>query len=181
MKELEGALGQLNAVVASRDVLRVGYKGQKGGDSMLNVDATAARDISLGKRAGSLAKQGETRLAAGQKMGSAKATRKQRMSKDNPESSTNIGSDTPVPKRTGRGPGQIQKTPAVKYRDPASDRTWSGRERRPNWLNWDAGLYLVSNLQVANGSKPDRSLKRGLRGHSRFIPGVGTAVPHDST
>jgi DNA-binding protein H-NS len=150
---LEEALGQLDAVDASRNVLRVEYQGQKGADSMLNTDSTAARDISPGKRSGSRGKQAGARSATAQKTMAAKAPRKQRISKENSEASTNIGSDTPGPKR--RGPGKKQKAPAVKYRDPASDKTWSGRGRKPNWLSGDADQYLVSNLRATDGGNPD--------------------------
>ena len=150
---LEKALGQLDAVDASRNVLRVEYQSQKGSDSMLNTDSAAARDVSPGKGSSAREKQGGTQSASAQKMVSAKAPRKQRISKGSPEASTNTVSDMPGPKR--RGPGKKQKIPAVKYRDPASDKTWSGRGRRPNWLSGDVDQYLVSNLRVANGGNPD--------------------------
>jgi DNA-binding protein H-NS len=153
VKELEGALGQLDAVDASRDVLRVEYQGQKGGDSMLHTDSAGAKNISPSKRSGSREKQIDARSSAATKMASAKAPRKQRIAKEKPEASTNIGSGTSGPKR--RGPGKKQKASAVKYRDPASDKTWSGRGRRPNWLNGDTDQYLVSNLHVAKGGNPD--------------------------
>jgi DNA-binding protein H-NS len=150
---LEEALGQLDAVDASRNVLRIEYQGQKGSDSMLNTDSTAARDISPGKRSGAREKQGGPQSASAQKMVSAKAARKQRIAKEKPEASTNIDSGTPGPKR--RGPGKKQKASAVKYRDPASDKTWSGRGRRPNWLSGDADQYLVSNLRASSAGNPD--------------------------
>lgn len=153
--ELEGALVQLDAVDASRNVLRVEYQGQKDSDSMLNTDFTAARDISLGKRSGFREKQADTRSATAQKMVSAKAPRKQRVSKENPDGSSNILGDTPKPKR--RGPGKKQKAAAVKYRDPASDKTWSGRGRKPNWLRGDTDQYLMSNQRATNGGNPDAS------------------------
>jgi DNA-binding protein H-NS len=153
VKELEGALGQLDAVDASRDVLRIEYQGQKGGDSMLNTDSTATKNISPGKKSGSREKQVDARSSSAQKMVSAKAPRKQRISKEKSKVSTNIGSDTSGPKR--RGPGKKQKASAVKYRDPASDKTWSGRGRKPNWLSGDADQYLVSNLPASSAGNPD--------------------------
>ena len=150
---LEEALGQLDAVDASRNVLRVEYQGQKGSDSMLNTDSTAARDIFPSERSGAREKQVGARSATAQKTVSAKAPRKQRISKEKPEASANIGSDTSGPKR--RGPGKKRKASAVTYRDPASDKTWSGRGRRPNWLSGDADQYLVSNLRASSAGNPD--------------------------
>jgi DNA-binding protein H-NS len=134
-------------------VLRIEYQGQKGGDSMLNTDSTATKNISPGKKSGSREKQVDARSSSAQKMVSAKAPGKQRISKEKSKVSTNIGSDTSGPKR--RGPGKKQKASAVKYRDPASDKTWSGRGRKPNWLSGDADQYLVSNLRASNGGNPD--------------------------
>jgi DNA-binding protein H-NS len=151
--ELEGALGQLDAVDASRNVLRLEYQGKKGADSMLNTDSTAVRDIASGKRSGSGEKQVVARSATARKTVSAKVPRKQRILKENPLASTNIGSDMPSPKR--RGPGKKQKASTVKYRDPGSDETWSGRGRKPSWMRGDADQYLVSNLRVDNGGNPD--------------------------
>jgi DNA-binding protein H-NS len=165
-------------VDASRDVLQVEYQGQKGGDLILNMDSTATKDISPGKRAGTRGKQGETRSAAAQKTVSAKAPRKRRISKESAGASSDIVGDTPKPKR--RGPGKKQKALAVKYRDPASDKTWSGRGRKPSWMRGDADQYLVSNLRVVNGGNPDAAeprpqirlkLKAGLKDHSGSMPG----------
>lgn len=37
---------------------------------------------------------------------------------------------------SSRGRGRVAKAKGVaKYRDPASGRTWSGKGRKPNWLN----------------------------------------------
>ena len=141
--ELEGALGQLDAVDASRNVLRVEYQGENGGDSMLNMDSTAARDVPSGKRSASRDKQA----------GEAKAPRKQRALKEKPGASTNVVGDTPKPKR--RGPGKKQKAPAVKYRDPASGKTWLGRGRKPSWLRGNADQYLISGLRANIDGNPD--------------------------
>jgi DNA-binding protein H-NS len=139
-------------VDASRDVLRIEYQGQKGGDSMLNTDSAAPRNISSGKRSGPRKKQQGARSATAQKKVSTKAPRKQRILRESAGAPSDIGGDTPKPKR--RGTGKKQKAPAAKYRDPASDKTWSGRGRKPNWLGGDADQYLESNLRAANGTNP---------------------------
>lgn len=151
--ELERALGQLNAVDASRDVLRVEYQGQKGGASMLGMDADAAKDGVSGKRPGPRGKRGGARATTAQNVVPAKRPKKQRMSTADLEATPSGIGDTPTPRR--RGPGKKQKTPAVKYRDPASGKTWSGRGRKPAWLSGDADQYLVSNLRASNGANPD--------------------------
>lgn len=156
MKELEGALGQLDAVEASRDVLRIEYQGREGGESMLNTDSGAARNNSPGKRSGSREKQEGVRSATAQKKVLTKAPKKQRISKENAGAPSDMVGDTPKSKR--RGPGKKQKATVVMYRDPASDKTWSGRGRKPNWLSGDADQYLVSNLRATNGTNSDTAL-----------------------
>jgi DNA-binding protein H-NS len=120
---------------------------------MLNTDSAAAKNISPDKSSDSREKQVDARSSTAKKMMSAKVPRQQRISKEKPQASTNIGSDTSGPKR--RGPGKKQKASAVKYRDPASDKTWSGRGRKPNWLSGDADQYLVSNLRASSAGNPD--------------------------
>lgn len=155
MKELEGALGQLDAVEASRDVLRIEYQGREGGESMLHTDSGAARNNSLGKRSGSREKQEGVRSTTAQKKVLTKAPRKKRILKENAGAPSDMVGDTPKPKPKRRGPSKKQKATVVMYRDPASDKTWSGRGRKPNWLSGDADQYLVSNLRATNGTNSD--------------------------
>jgi DNA-binding protein H-NS len=113
-------------VDASRNILWVEYQDQKAGGSMLNMGSTAARDISPGKRTSSREK----------KTVASKAMRKQQALKENVDASSYIASDMPMPKR--KGPGKKQEVPAVKHRDPASEKTWSGRGRKLSRMRGDA-------------------------------------------
>jgi DNA-binding protein H-NS len=151
--ELEKALGQLDAVDASRDVLRIEYQGQKGDASMLGMDTAAANARSSGKRPGPRLKRGDARAATAQKAVPTRGPRKQRMSTANLAAAPGSAGDAPTPRR--RGPGKKQKEASVKYRDRASGKTWSGRGRKPSWLRGDADQYLVSNLRSSNGGNPD--------------------------
>jgi hypothetical protein len=151
--ELEKALSQLDAVDASRDVLRMEYQSQKGDASMLGVDTAAANAQSSGKPPGPRAKRGNARSANAQKTVPAKGPRKQRIPTPDLEATSDSAGDAPTPRR--RGPGKKQKAASVKYRDPASGKTWSGRGRKPSWLRGDADQYLVSNLRSSNGGNPD--------------------------
>lgn len=151
--ELEKALGQLDAVNASRDVLRVEYQGSKGDASMLGMEAAAANARSSGKRPGTRVKRGNAEAAIAQKSVPTKGSRKQRMSTAGSTAPVDGASDASMPRR--RGPGKKPQVAAVKYRDPASGKTWSGRGRKPLWLSGDADQYLVSNLRSSTGGNPD--------------------------
>jgi DNA-binding protein H-NS len=151
--ELEKALGQLDAVDASRDVLRVEYQSQKGDASMLGMATATPSARSSGNRPGPRAKRRDARSVNAQKAVPTRGPGKQRKSTANLEATPDSASDAPMPKR--RGPGKKQKAASVKYRDPASGKTWSGRGRKPSWLRGDADQYLVSNLRSSNNGNPD--------------------------
>ena len=108
-------------------------------------------------------KQVDARSSTVEKMVSAKAPRKQQVSKEKPKASTNIGSNTSDPKRSG--PGKKQKVSVAKYRDPASDKTWSARGRKPNWLSGDAltsiwyRIYMPPVPVIQMRLKPQVGLK----------------------
>lgn len=149
--ELESALTQLQAVDASRNMLRVEYQGQKGGVSRLGADPSEASLSTAATQAkGQAAKPG--RKSAKVKPGTAiKTPRKERASKA-----------AAVPRDVNEAPARkaakkSKASPAVKYKDPASDKTWSGRGRKPGWLSGDPDQYLVSNLSSQRESTADTS------------------------
>ncbi|GJH26292.1 H-NS family nucleoid-associated regulatory protein [Caballeronia novacaledonica] len=50
----------------------------------------------------------------------------------------------------GRKPGEQQSEPTVKYRDPLSGATWSGRGRAPLWIaGKDRNEYLAEGRSAA--------------------------------
>jgi DNA-binding protein H-NS len=64
-------------------------------------------------------------------------------------------SDTPVTKRSARGAQKQTTSSAVMYKDFSSNKTWSGRGRRPAWLRGDPDHYLVTNLGSGSKGNPD--------------------------
>jgi hypothetical protein len=138
--ELESALTQLQAVDASRNMLRVEYQGQKVGAPRLGADPSEASLSTAATQAnGRAAKPG--RKSAKVKLGAAvKAPRKERASKTAAAPRDVNGS--PARKAAKKS----KASPAIKYKDPASDKTWSGRGRKPGWLSGDPDQYLISNL-----------------------------------
>ena len=112
--ELEKALAQLDAVVASRDALRGKYQAlahaAQGG--VASLPEPARRGRKPGANAAKAAKDVEAGSA--RKADAGKRVRKQ--------------------------PG---KSLPARYKDPASDKTWSGRGRRPAWLVGERDKYAI--------------------------------------
>jgi peptidoglycan hydrolase CwlO-like protein len=112
--ELEKALAQLDAVVASRDALRGKYQAlahaAQGG--VASLPEPARRGRKPGATAAKAAKDVDT--VSARKADAGKRVRKQ--------------------------PG---KALPARYKDPASDKTWSGRGRRPAWLVGEPDKYAI--------------------------------------
>ena len=84
-----------------------------------------------------------------------KRPRKARAAKSSADAGSGAMADTAATKRRARGAKKSSTPAAVKYKDPASDKTWSGRGRRPAWLSGDPDQYLVSNLGSSSKGNPD--------------------------
>ena len=112
--ELEKALAQLDAVVASRDALRGKYQAlaHAAQGDVASLPEPARRGRKPGANAVKAAKDVEAGSA--RKADAGKRVRKQ--------------------------PGKV--LPA-KYKDPASDKTWSGRGRPPAWLVGERDKYAI--------------------------------------
>jgi hypothetical protein len=68
--------------------------------------------------------------------------------------------DIPVTERGNNTAGKTNTPSAVKYKDQAPDKTWSGRGRRPAWMRGDPDQYVVTNLgssSKGNADAPERA------------------------
>jgi len=155
--ELEKALAQLDAVDTSRAVLRVDYAGQKGSAPMLSAEKTTTQGNGKGRKTGARSEQNARGNGAAKDGVTAKRPRTPRASKVSPDVPSSALADTAVTKRRARGAKKAAAPSVVKYKDPASDKTWSGRGRRPAWLSGDPDQYLVSNLGSSSKGNPDAS------------------------
>jgi hypothetical protein len=153
--ELEKALEQLDAVDTSRGVLRVEYAGQKGSAPMLSADDTTTHGGRKGRKTGARPEQVARGNGTAKDGVAAKRPRKQRASNASPHAGSDAVADLAVTKHRARGAKKSSAAAAVKYRDPTSDKTWSGRGRRPAWLSGDPDQYLVSNLRSSSKGNPD--------------------------
>jgi len=137
--ELEKALAQIEAVSTSRDALRVKYQA-----------LTHASQASQASKAG---QDGAGQLPAIRKRGRApglkgvdtdaagkpeRAGRRQKRERSDGASE----SGTAAAKSNGQGRKNTARAVA-RYKDPQSDKTWSGRGRPPMWLVGDRKQYAL--------------------------------------
>ncbi len=148
VSELEKALEQINSVDNSRTALRGASQAQKG--SMPRLTAGNGAD-GKGKR-GRKPKQATAVQSEdkGKKRRAAKSASSSVKSKTAEESPR-------VAKRSPRGSTtQMEKKTAVpgaaKYRDPNSDKTWTGHGRRPGWLVGAPEQYAIDAQAGSHGA-----------------------------
>jgi len=142
VSELERALEQIDAVGTSRDALRVEYRGSN--SQALALEKPAAQ--TEGKKRGRKKKNADVTAAAK----SAKAgvdIRAKRSRKLAERSTARAGqvTDAKAEKPTKAKAGKSKPTPEAKFKDPNSDKTWSGRGRRPFWMTGDAKQYAIGS------------------------------------
>lgn len=156
VSELERALEQIAAVGTSRDALRVEYRGSNGQDLALEKPVAQTE----GKKRGRKPKTADVTAAPK----SAKAgvdIRAKRSRKLAERSTARAGqvTDAKAAKPTKTKAGKSKPTPEAKFKDPNSEKTWSGRGRRPFWMTRDAEQYAIGSEKQspANAAQADES------------------------
>ncbi len=165
VSELEKALEQISLVDNSRTALRGAYQGQKG-----SLPGLAAGNGANGKaRRGRKPKQ----ATAAQPDGKGKKQRAATSASTSAKSKTAEES----PRVTRRSPRatttQMEKKRAVpgaaKYRDPNSDKTWTGHGRRPGWMVGAPEQYVIDDQAAPqsatagkNGGADTAAMANGL-------------------
>lgn len=147
--DLEHALEQIDAVGESRKALKENYAG--GQSTAPRLASANALDATRGGRKA----KAETTRAGGAKQ---QRARSQSRSADGSPSLVQGG-------KTGRATkakkaavqGNARKIEA-KYKDPNSDKTWSGRGRRPAWFVGDASQYLIQSPNIPHQTTASSSV-----------------------
>ena len=156
VSELERALEQIAAVGTSRDALQVEYRGSN--SQGLALEKPAAQ--TEGKKRGRKPKTANVTAApksakAGVDIG-AKRSRKLAA-----RSTARAGqvTDAKAAKPTQTKAGKSKPTPEAKFKDPNSEKTWSGRGRRPFWMTGDAQQYAIGteNQSTAGEAQADEA------------------------
>jgi DNA-binding protein H-NS len=154
--ELERTLEQIDAVGTSRDALRMEYRGSN--TKALNLEKPAAP--KEGKKRGRKPKNAEgIATAKSGKAGLDIAARRSRKLAERSTARAGQVRGAKVVKPTKPKAEKSKATPEAKFKDPNSEKTWSGRGRRPFWMMGDARQYAVGseNLTTVRKAQDDEA------------------------
>lgn len=139
--ELEKALEQIDAVGNSRDALRIEYKGTGERTAAFEAPADSDNKPKRGRKPKNAATSssqkptGSGTIIAG-KRGRRLAERSTTAPSQIIEAKAGKTRKIAVAKKSAA-------RPAAKYKDPNSDKTWSGRGRRPAWFAGSPDQYAI--------------------------------------
>ena len=152
VSELQRALEQLDAVGTSRDALRVEYRGAN--TQGLTLEKPAAP--KEGRKRGRKPKNAEGIAAAKPDKAALDiaAKRSRKLAERSTARAGQVTNAKPA-KPTKAKAGKAKAAPEAKYKDPNSEKTWSGRGRRPFWMAGDAQQYAIGsgNSSTASGAQ----------------------------
>jgi DNA-binding protein H-NS len=139
--ELEKALEQIEAVGSSRNALRVEY--QAGAARGPSPDTSVADDAK--PKRGRKPKNPEGSASTTPRASATTLTAKRgRKLADRVTVAPEQVSEAPARKtRMVAGAKKERVKPLAKYKDPNSDKTWSGLGRRPAWFSGEAEQYAI--------------------------------------
>ncbi len=157
--ELEKALEQMEAVGNSRTALRVEY--QAGAARTPPLDSSVADDAK--PKRGRKPKNPENSASTKSRASATTLTAKRgRKLADRVTVAPERVSEAPAGKtRKAAGAKKERTKPAAKYKDPNSEKTWSGLGRRPAWFSGEADQYAIrpqgGNTAGEGKSNPETS------------------------
>jgi DNA-binding protein H-NS len=153
--ELERALEQIDAVGTSRDALRVEYRGSS--TQALTLEKPAAP--KEGKKRGRKPKNADEAAASkASKAGPEIASKRSRKLAERSTARAGQVTDAKTAKPNKDKGAKSMATPEAKFKDPNSEKTWSGRGRRPLWMSGDAQQYAMG---AANQSTAGEAQAKG--------------------
>lgn len=154
--ELERTLEQIDAVGTSRDALRVEYRGST--TQALTLEKPAAPNG--GKKRGRKPKNVEgTAAPKSGKAGLNIAAKRSRKLAERSTARAGHVTDAKAAKPTKAKAGKSKATPEAKFKDPNSEKTWSGRGRRPFWIIGDAQQYAIGSRNPSTASEAQDEAK----------------------
>jgi DNA-binding protein H-NS len=146
--ELERALEQIDAVGTSRDALRVEYRSNT---HALTLEKPAAP--KEGKKRGRKPKNAEgTAAPKAGKAGLDIAAKRSRKLAERSTARAGQVTDAKAAKPTKAKAGKPKATREAKFKDPNSEKTWSGRGRRPFWMTGNAQQSAIGSENPGTAS-----------------------------
>ena len=142
VSELERALEQIDAVGTSRDALRVEYRGSN--SQGLALEKPAAQ--TEGKKRGRKPKNANGAVASkASKADLDIASKRSRKLAERSTARAGEITDAKAAKPKKVMGAKSRTTPEAKFKDPNSEKTWTGRGRRPFWMKGDAQRYKIGS------------------------------------
>lgn len=141
VSELEKALAQIDAVGTSRSALHVEYQGTKGTGAVLNAPVTM-KDVPRRGRKPNNAMAG-TNPDALAPLTEIARKRSSKLAERSTVPAAKEREGKPARAAKKAAAKKAAKSSAAKYKDPNSDKTWTGHGRPPAWLQGDRKQYEV--------------------------------------
>lgn len=140
--ELEKALEQIDAVGTSRSTLQVEYQGTKGTGSVLEAPSQM-KDVPRRGRKPKNVLNGARKNTASTRTDIA-SKRSSKLAERSTVQAARDGDEKPAraAKKAAKKTGARAAT--AKYKDPNSDKTWTGHGRPPAWMQGDRQQYEIS-------------------------------------
>jgi DNA-binding protein H-NS len=156
ISELERALEQIEAVGTSRDALQVEYRGSN--TQALTLEKTAA-PTEAKKRGRKPKKADGTAASKASKANPDIASKRSRQLAERSTARAGQLTDAKVAKPKKAKGEKSKATPEAKFKDPNSEKTWSGRGRRPFWMKGAAQESEIGspNPSLASESQIDEA------------------------
>ena len=150
VSELERALEQIDAVGTSRDALRVEYRSSS--TQALTLEKPAAP--KEGKKRGRKPKNADGAVASkASKADLDIASKRSRKLAERSTARAEQITDAKAAKPKKAKGGKSKATPEAKFKDPNSEKTWSGRGRRPFWMVGDSQQYEIGSANQSAASE----------------------------
>jgi DNA-binding protein H-NS len=158
--ELEKALEQMEAVGNSRAALRVEY--QTGATPAPSIDSPTPVN-GKAKRGRKPKNPGDSTLTKSRESTTTLTAKHGRKLADRITAAPEQVSEAPSRKTRKITAAKNGRTmPAAKYKDPDSDKTWSGRGRRPGWFTGPVDQYEI-RPQGRNASTENKATSEGAQ------------------
>jgi DNA-binding protein H-NS len=154
VEELEKALQQIDAVSNSRNALRVQYQGSSAQSPALTAPDSTGSKPRRGRKPKNANGAAPAKSAASANGITSKRGRK--LAERSTLSQAQLGEAKGGKSGKAGAAKQGKSGRAAKYKDPNSDKTWSGLGRRPAWFVGEPEQYAInaSGRSAANGAHP---------------------------
>jgi DNA-binding protein H-NS len=150
ISELERALEQIEAVGTSRDALQVEYQGSNTRALALETPAAPKEAKKRGRKPKNA---DEATASKARKAGLEIASKRSRKLAERSTARAGQVMDAKAASPKKAKAEKSKAIPEAKFKDPNTEKTWSGRGRRPFWMIGDAQQYEIGSANQSPASE----------------------------